>query len=82
MKLEGAATEGGKSFHQGGTEFAEFGEILIKKLFTLRPPRLGGEPSETFESFVRSLENTCMGRVSTMKRSPGFRHTRESGYPG
>ena len=61
MKPEGAATEGEKSFHRGGTEFVEFGEISIKKLFPLRPPRLGGEPSETLVSFVRSFENQMSG---------------------
>ena len=28
---------------KGGTEFAEFGEFFNRKLFTPRPPRLGGE---------------------------------------
>ncbi len=35
-----------KRIHHRGTEFAEFGELLNQKLFTPRPPRLGGAISE------------------------------------
>ena len=40
--------------------------------------KVGTLMAENFVIFVSTLENICKGRVPP----PGFRHTRESGYPG
>jgi len=37
-----------RRIHHRGTEFAEFGEFINQKLFTPRPPRLGGAISEPY----------------------------------
>jgi hypothetical protein len=44
-----------KKIHHRDAEYAEFGNFLIKKFLTLRPPRLGGELSSGSIQLFHSL---------------------------